>query len=162
MLFGIPPHLPAELLHVIARMGHGDTIVLVDSNYPAHTTVRHTAHDQVIELSGRTLTEASTDLLTLMPLDSFHETPAITMADPADRDEPPSVHVELTQLLQQIPGAPWPLTPIDRFEFYEEANQAFAIVRTLERRPYGNVIFRKGVIGPNGELMTQALASAVK
>ncbi len=37
---------------------------------------------------------------------------------------------------------------LERFAFYEAAKQAFAIVQTGERRPYGNIILTKGVIGP--------------
>ena len=42
------------------------------------------------------------------------------------------------------------LAPIDRFEFYTKARRCFAVVQTLERRPYGNVILTKGVVGPDG------------
>jgi L-fucose mutarotase/ribose pyranase (RbsD/FucU family) len=35
MLLGLDPLLTPELLHALAAMGHGDRIVLVDSNYPA-------------------------------------------------------------------------------------------------------------------------------
>jgi L-fucose mutarotase len=35
---------------------------------------------------------------------------------------------------------------VERFEFYARAAQAFLVVRTGERRPYGNLILRKGVV----------------
>ena len=41
--------------------------------------------------------------------------------------------------------------PLERFAFYEESRQCFAVVQTLERRPYGNAILVKGVVGPDGK-----------
>ncbi len=38
---------------------------------------------------------------------------------------------------------------LERFAFYERARRCFAIVATGERRLYGNVILKKGVIPPN-------------
>lgn len=42
------------------------------------------------------------------------------------------------------------VNPLDRFGFYTEARSCFAVVHTLERRPYGNVVLTKGVVGPDG------------
>jgi L-fucose mutarotase len=43
----------------------------------------------------------------------------------------------------------WPETPpiqrIDRFDFYDRARQAFAIVMTGETAKYGNILLKKGV-----------------
>ena len=58
-------------------------------------------------------------------------------------------------------GAPRPMVGVERFAFYERARTAFALVRTLERRPYGNVFLKKGVLTPDGELMTPESAGAV-
>ncbi len=35
MLIGVHPLLTPDLLHALAEMRHGDTIALVDPNYPA-------------------------------------------------------------------------------------------------------------------------------
>ena len=35
LLKGIPPNLSAEMLFALAKMGHGDEIVLGDANFPA-------------------------------------------------------------------------------------------------------------------------------
>jgi len=42
------------------------------------------------------------------------------------------------------------IQPIERAAFYREAETCFAIVQTLERRPYGNFILTKGCVGPDG------------
>ena len=164
MLFGIPAHLPAALLEALARMGHGDEIALVDANYPAYSDARECYVEEPIELSGRTLPEAMADVLALMPLDTFDEAPAIAMAAPdpesGPRAAPPSVHAEMQRVLDAVPGAPWRLETLERFRFYERVRTGFAVVRTLERRPYGNVILKKGVLAPDGELMTPERAAA--
>ena len=42
--------------------------------------------------------------------------------------------------------------PIERFDFYSRANKAFIVIQAgAERRPYGNFILTKGVVGPDGQ-----------
>jgi len=43
------------------------------------------------------------------------------------------------------------IEPIERFSFYDEAKTCFAVVQTMERRPYGNAILLKGCVGPDGD-----------
>jgi L-fucose mutarotase len=157
MLFNIPPSLPAELIYVLARMGHGDDIAIVDSNYPAFSDAHSTYLAKPIDLPGRDLIEAMTDILSLLPLDTFDKTPVQIMASPGGT---PSVHRDAEKVLATVPGAPWSAHPLERFAFYEQVKTAFAVVRTVERRPYGNVILKAGVIAPNGQLMTPEFAAA--
>lgn len=161
MLFGIPAALPAELLHTLASMGHADEIVVCDANFPSASTARTTHTGHVIEVSGRNSPQTIEDILALMPLDSFDDTPALAMEVPGEHDKPPEVHQEVANILSRLPGSPWALTALDRFEFYNRASQAFAIVRTLERRPYGCFIFKAGVLTSAGELMTPEFANRV-
>ena len=37
MLKGIPKIIPSELLKILCEMGHGDTIVIADGNFPAES-----------------------------------------------------------------------------------------------------------------------------
>ena len=39
---------------------------------------------------------------------------------------------------------------LERFAFYERAKRAFALVRTGEMRPYGNILLVKGVVNRYG------------
>jgi len=159
MLFGIPPHLPARLLGVLAEMGHGDELAIVDANYPAAADARRMHVGHPIELTGRDLVEATVDILALLPLDTFDDAPVLLMASPGDAV--PSVHADITAALVSVPGGPWLPGTLERFAFYEHVRGAFALVRTLERRPYGNIILKKGVLAPDGQLMTPASAIAV-
>jgi L-fucose mutarotase len=43
-------------------------------------------------------------------------------------------------------GQPVKMELIERFAFYERAKKCFAVVQTGERRQYGNIIIKKGVI----------------
>ena len=159
MLFNIPPTLPAELLQVLASMGHGDEIAIVDSNFPSFSSAANMHHRQAIELPGRNLPDTLADIAALLPLDTFDDAPVCVMQSPGGT---PSVHKDAEKALANVPGGPWPLTPLERFSFYARARECFALVRTLERRPYGCVILKAGVIGPDGELMTPALAAAAE
>jgi L-fucose mutarotase/ribose pyranase (RbsD/FucU family) len=47
-------------------------------------------------------------------------------------------------------GRPVRLPALERFAFYERARQAFAVLRTGEARPYGNILLTKGVVRPEG------------
>ncbi len=161
MLFGIPATLPAELLQVLASMGHGDELVIADANFPSASTARHTHVGHAIELIGRTSPQAANDILSLMPLDSFVEQPALAMEVPGNHEQPPAVHQEVINHLDSAPGSPWKLTPLDRFEFYDRATKAFVIVRTMERRPYGCFVFVKGVLTPDGDIMTPEFANRI-
>ena len=40
-----------------------------------------------------------------------------------------------------------PIAFIERFDFYDRAKQAYAVVVTGELVKYGNIILKKGVIG---------------
>ncbi|MBL4828727.1 MAG: hypothetical protein JKY55_02355 [Aliivibrio sp.] len=41
MLKNIDPPLNADLLYALQSMGHGDTIAIVDANFPAHSKSTH-------------------------------------------------------------------------------------------------------------------------
>jgi L-fucose mutarotase len=142
MLRGLDPLLTPDLLHALAAMGHGDTIVLVDANYPA------TRGRRVIPLPGADVVSALRAVLTLLPLDSFVPEPAAIMQVVGDAAAVPPVVTEINAALAAVGGKP--AASIERHAFYEVAEQAYAIVATGERRFYGNVILTKGVIPPEG------------
>jgi len=140
MLIGLHPLLTPDLLHALAAMGHGDTIALVDANYPA------TRGKRLIPMPGAGVAAVLEAALTLLPLDTFIPDPAIVM-DVVDESGtiPPAV-ADINAVLRAR-GAK-PAKAMERFAFYEAANSAYAIVHTGERRFYGNIILTKGVIPP--------------
>ena len=140
MLIGINALLTPDLLHALAAMGHGDSIALVDNNYPA------TRGRRTLDLAGAGVVEALQAVLSLLPLDTFIPNPAQVMQVVGDPAAVPPVLAEMNAVLAGC-GAK-PAQGIERFAFYAAAADAYAIVRTGERRFYGNVILTKGVVPP--------------
>ena len=141
MLIGLDPLLGPDLLHVLRAMGHGDTIVLADANFPAHSVGR-----RVIRAEGSDLPGMLTAILKVLPIDQVEPDPAVGMevvGDPARREP---VHTDMERLLAQHTQPKTNLVLIERHAFYERARQAFAVVSTGERRFYGNIMLRKGTI----------------
>ena len=150
MLKNIDPLLTPELLQVMAAMGHGDELAVVDANFPADSVARRTAHGRVVPLSGVSMPEAVRAILTLLPLDDFVGTPVRRMAA-ADNapDDLPEAQREVQAVIDRAAGRPWPTGALARFDFYEAARNSYAVVLTGERRYYGNVLIRKGAIPPD-------------
>jgi L-fucose mutarotase len=138
MLIGIDSLLTPDLLHALASMGHGDTIALVDANYPA------TRGRRLVRLPGVSVARALGAVLSVIPLDEAVPAPAQVML-PADGALPPAV-AEMNAVLSGR-GAP-PAAGLGRHEFYAAAEQAYAIVATGERRRFGNILLTKGVVAP--------------
>ena len=142
MLKGLDPLLTPELLHVLAAMGHGDEVVLVDRNYPAVSTAQ-----RLVRLDGTDLPQAARAILSVLPLDTFIDRPIAAMAVVGAPDEVPEVQREVFDLARQAEGrGEIGVERVERFAFYERARAAFAVVTTSEARPYGCVTFVKGVI----------------
>ncbi len=142
MLKGIPPLLGPDLLHVLRAMGHGDEIALVDANYPGDS-----AGPEIIRLDGLTVTEVLDAVLTLMPLDTFVPEQAFGMAVVDAPAAVVDVHKDFQSIItKHEPGMK--LTLMERFAFYDRVRNAYALVQTGERRLYGNILLKKGIIRP--------------
>lgn len=143
MLKHIDPILNAELLHVLASMGHGDELAIVDANFPAAAMAR-----RLVRMDGVSAPRALQAVLTLLPLDDFVEAPITTMQVVGNPDEIPETVREFQTIANAADTSPARSTRIDRFEFYRRSREAFAIVATGETRLYGCILVRKGVIRP--------------
>jgi L-fucose mutarotase len=141
LLIGIPPLVHADFLHVLASMGHGDELVIADGNFPAARAARH-----LVRVSESSTTRVLEAVLKLLPLDDFVDAPLALMR-PRDVDRATAATGELRQTLAAIaPGSG--IEEMDRQAFYERAAGAFAVVATTDRRPYANVLLKKGVVRP--------------
>jgi len=146
MLKGIDSRMPAELLDVLMRMGHGDEVAVVDSNFPSHATAAETVTGQVVELPGFTAPEAITLITALLPLDPFVPEGALWMQRDGEGEKPGEVHREAIVILEAEMPDGGAVGSIERQAFYARARQGFAVVRCTEPRPFGCFILRKGVI----------------
>lgn len=135
-------HTPG-LLHVLASMGHGDEVALVDSNFPAVSVAQ-----RLVRLDGTDLPTALEACLQLMPLDTFVESPALRMMQVHAPEEVPEVQRDCQAIINRAEGREIKLAGIKREDFYERARKAFAVIYTSERRPYGCLLLKKGVIFP--------------
>jgi len=146
MLRGIDPILSADLLRVLRAMGHGDEIVVADANFPGESNARI-----LLRLDGVDAPRAVRAVLSVMPLDSFVQDRAVSMQVVGDPKQTPPVVALFQRVIDEVADNPAAITPVERFAFYERARNAFAIIQTGERRFYGNLILKKGVIAPPAE-----------
>jgi len=141
MLKGIHPLLSPDLLHTMAAMGHGDSLAIVDANFPAATLAR-----KLLETRGADAPAMLQAILTLFPVDTLVEPAVFTMQVVGDPDAVPPPVAEFAAVLTAQGLADVEIGSLERGAFYEHARDAFAIVRTGELRPYGNILLIKGVI----------------
>jgi L-fucose mutarotase len=150
MLKNIDPLLTAELLSVLAIMGHGDELAVTDANFPADSVARGTCHGRVIPVAGASLSEVVGAILSVLPLDEFVDAPVRRMAADITPSELPEVQEEVQAVIDAVSGRHWPMGVLERFAFYEAARGCYAVVLTGERRFFGNVLIKKGAIPPEG------------
>ena len=81
-----------------------------------------------------------------MPLDTFVPDPALCMQVADDPQAVPDTVKDFQTIINKVADAPRDIQSLERFSFYERAEKAFAVVQTGERRLYGNIILKKGVI----------------
>ncbi|MCA3446004.1 MAG: RbsD/FucU family protein [Rhodobacter sp.] len=148
MLKGIDHRLNAEVLHTLRAMGHGDTLVIADTNFPSDSIARSTVVGSLLRMENLSCADAVQAVLSVLPLDTFVADFAGRMEVVGDPDQVPVVQAEVQAQIDRAEGRPRPMIGIERFAFYDEARKAYAVIQTGERRFYGCFIFRKGVIPP--------------
>ena len=145
MLKGIDPVLSPELLKVLAEMGHGDAVVVVDANFTA-TTLGH--GKPIIRLPGIGLERACAAVLSVFPIGIPAEQPVAFMKV-SERPEgylSPLQSSVIQWCVQHAGADESQCEAVERFAFYERVRQAYAIVQTGEMQPFANFLFKKGVI----------------
>lgn len=147
MLKGINPLLNADVLGALRAMGHGDDLIIADTNFPSDSVARLTASGRLLRID-RSAAEVVEAVLSVYPLDTFVDDAAARMEIVGAPDEVPPVQQEVQDKIDVANGAPLPMLPIERYAFYERAKNAYAVIQTHERRFYGCFAFRKGVVAP--------------
>ena len=149
MLKGIDPLLNADVLGVLRAMGHGDDLIIADTNFPADSVARQTAYGKLLRIDA-SAADVVQAVLSVMPIDTFVDDAAARMEVV---DEPKTILQVMREVQDRVSAVdgPNPMLPIERFTFYDRAKKAYAIIQTGERRFYGCFAFRKGVIGPDGD-----------
>jgi L-fucose mutarotase len=140
MLKGISPVLSPQLLATLLEMGHGDEIVLADAHFPGETMGQ-----RCIRADGVQITALLDGILPLFELDYYVEAPVIMMAPKQGDVADPSVETSYRAMIDKHAPKTAPIGKIGRFEFYDRAKEAYAVVMTGATQKYANIILKKGV-----------------
>ena len=149
MLKGLDPILNAEVLHALRAMGHGDMLILSDVNFPSDAVAQDTVLGELLRID-RPMAEVARAVLSVLPLDTFVDDFAGRMLMIDTPDTIPPVQQEVQDAIATT-GETRPMVGIERFAFYDLARQAYAVIQTGERRFFGCIMLRKGVIAPPDE-----------
>ena len=141
MLKNIPSVLSPELMYVLLEMGHGDEIVLADGNFPAAANAQ-----RLVRCDGHDVPELLEAMLKFFPLDIFVENPVALMAVVLGDNTKPTIWEEYGKIIKASGEKFSDFDYVERFAFYERAQQAYAVVATSEKALYANIILKKGII----------------
>ena len=144
MLKGIPKIISPDLLKALCEMGHGDTLVIADGNFPAESVGTDAT---VIRYDAVGVTPLLEAILTLFPLDTYVEKPVSLMAVvPGDNVKTPIWDEYKAILAKSDARGEEMIEQVRRFAFYEKAKQAYLVIATSESALYANIILQKGVV----------------
>ncbi len=141
MLKGIDPKVSAELISVLASMGHGDELVICDRNYPAISNAQR--HISYVSSSVEDVLKL---VLKLFPLDTFVQAPLIRMEVVGSPGQVTDGQKVVHSVAMEIEGRKFEMASLSRQDFYERAAKAYATVSTSDDQPYCCFVLVKGVI----------------
>ncbi|ASY65681.1 Fucose operon fucU protein (plasmid) [Sinorhizobium sojae CCBAU 05684] len=151
MLKNIDPALNADVLHALRSMGHADTLVISDTNFPSDAIARQTTLGKLLRIDNVSAARAMRAVLSVLPLDTPLQPSAGRMEVMGAPDEIPPVQREVQAEIDRAEGKPAPMYGIERFAFYEAAKKAYCVITTGETRFYGCFLLTKGVIPPKSD-----------
>lgn len=140
MLLGIPVQISPDLLKIICEMGHGDEIVLADANFPSASMAQ-----RLVRADGIEIPKLLSGVLELFPLDQYDSRNFILMEKCEGDEADVSVWSEYKNILNKY-CPETQMSFMERFDYYERAKNAYAVVATGERRQYANIILKKGCV----------------
>lgn len=141
MLKNIPNVISPELMYVLMEMGHGDEIVLADGNFPAASVAQ-----RLVRCDGHGVPEILQAVLNFFPLDIYVENPVALMSVvPGDKTKP-TIWEDYRKIIKASGEKFTDFEFVERFDFYDRSQDAYAVVATSEKALYANIILKKGVI----------------
>lgn len=139
MLKNIPKIVSPQLIKILCEMGHGDEIVIADGNFPAETYGQ-----RVVRADGIGGEEMLDAVLSLIPLDTY-ATENLLLMQTTNGDPTPAIWDKYFAIAKKRDDN-LRTGNLERFEFYERAKKAYAVIATSEGAIYANIIIKKGVI----------------
>src|SRR4029450_13638094 len=107
MLKNLDPLLNADVLHALRAMGHGDELVLCDTNFPADAVARSTTLGRLLHIDGvdaPRAARAAPPPPACPPPAPSGEQPALRMEVVGKPDETPPVQAELQAEVNRAEG----------------------------------------------------------
>ncbi|MEJ2053979.1 MAG: RbsD/FucU domain-containing protein [Calditrichaceae bacterium] len=141
MLKNIPNLLSPDLLKILMEMGHGNEIVIADGNFPSASIAQ-----RLVRLDGHGIPEILEAVLKFFPLDTYVDSPAGLMAVTQGDPYKPVIWDEYRKIILESKEPFKDFEYIERFAFYERAQNAYAVIATSESALYANIILKKGVV----------------
>lgn len=141
MLKHIPKILSPDLMKILLEMGHSDEIVIADGNFPSSTCGK-----RVIRCDGHGVPEVLSAILEFFPLDSYSEHSVSLMQVVQGDTIKPVIWQEYKNIVEKMEPTNSEFEFIERFQFYERAKNAYAVIATSEAALYANIILKKGVV----------------
>lgn len=138
MLKGMDPRLSPEVLCLLARMGHGDSVAVVDANYPAYSM-----GVPVLRMDGLDAAQAVEVITSVMPLDRFVEHPVRYMVDKPGEPLREAAQAVM-EAAEKAEGRAIDGGGLERMAFYDEGRKTQGIIVTAETRSYGDFLLTKG------------------
>ncbi len=148
MLKAVHPLLNADVLYALRQMGHGEDLVIADTNFPSEGIAKQTTFGRVLRIDAD-LPITVRAVLSQFPLDTFVDDAARRMEVVGKPNEILPIHQEVQKEIDAAEGGKFKLVGVERFAFYEKAKNAYAVIQTHERRFYGCFLFKMGVISPD-------------
>jgi L-fucose mutarotase len=145
VLKNIDPLLNADVLHALQSMGHGDELVICDAHFPADSIARQTVVGTLLRIDAVSAPRVVKAVLSVMPLDTFVDAPALRMEVVGAPQTIPAAQQEAIRELEAS-GEKFAFAPLERMAFYERAKQAYCVIQSGEQRGYGCFILKKGVL----------------
>src|SRR5690606_10967046 len=134
MVRGIPKIISPERLKGLSEMGQGDELVIADANFPSVTCGK-----RVIRADGHGVQELLDAILQLYPLDSNYSKYPVSLMQVAPGDQTkPVIWQEFQSIIEKHDSNFKEFEFIERFDFYERAKEAFAVLATGESALYAN------------------------
>ncbi|XP_066954385.1 fucose mutarotase-like isoform X2 [Macrobrachium rosenbergii] len=123
-------------------------LVLADINFPTHSICSSPGGPKEYRADGVSIPVLLDAILTLMPLDSYAPNPVQLMDRTiSDRAKGMSVPIwdKYREIVDKHDQCSATFEMVERFEFYERAKAAYAIIHTGETAAYANILLKRGV-----------------
>ncbi|MBK7978887.1 MAG: fucose isomerase [Ignavibacteriae bacterium] len=141
MLKNIPPIISPDLIKILSEMGHGDEIVIADGNFPAASKAK-----RLIRMDGHNACEILTAILKFFPLDKYVSNPVSLMQVVKGDTVVPTIWNEFEIIIKESGEYFNGFEYLEKPEFYERSEKAYAVIASSEKALYANIILKKGVI----------------